>query len=190
MRYAARVSALLLTLAACATPVLAQDRDPLPIFAADLRGFSAGLGQDPVTAAALGVEPDQLPGRGWGGVAGAHLYPLRGQSFALGVGAELILARARAQQENPADGQGVGIIVSQRLDGFSPQLSLNFGHRQGWSYLTAGMGGLSLTSYLGEEAPAAESDRAALDEVLTSIDTYGIRVYLEDGFPDETETLH
>lgn len=35
-----------------------------------------------------------------------------------------------------------------------------------------------------------ESDQAALDEVLSSIAKYGIRVYLENGFPDETHTVH
>jgi len=155
MSAAARVVALLTALAAVATPALAQDRDPLPIFAADLRGFYARFGQDPVTAVGLGVDPDQMPSRGRVGAARADLYPLRGRMIALGVGAEFIISRARAQQENPADGEGVGVIVSQRLKGFSPQLSVNFGHRQGWSYLTAGMGPLSFISYLGDEAPAA-----------------------------------
>lgn len=35
-----------------------------------------------------------------------------------------------------------------------------------------------------------ESDQAAFDEVMASIQKYGIRVYLEDGFPDEDETVH
>lgn len=154
MSFAARAGALLLMLVTGAVPAFAQDRDPLPLFAADLRGFYSGLGQDPVTAADLGVEPDQLPARGWGGVAGAHVYPLRGQSIALGVGGEIMMARGRAQQVNPASGEGVGIIVSQRLLGWSPQVSINFGHREGWSYLSAGMGPLSFESYLGDELPS------------------------------------
>jgi hypothetical protein len=153
---ARRVALLLVSIAAAAVPARAQDRDPIPLFVADLRAFNAGLGQDPVTAADLGVEPGDMPGRGWGAVAGAHVYPLRGRSKALGVGAELVLGRGRAQQENPASGEGVGIIVSQRLRGVSPQLSINFGHRLGWSYLTAGMGPLSFVSYLGDEAPTAD----------------------------------
>ena len=154
MSPAARVGALLIMLLAAGTPLLAQDRDPLPVFAADLRGFYAGLGQDPVTAADLGVDADQLPARGWGGVAGAHVYPLRGRSFALGIGGEVMMARGRAQQVNPATGEEVGIIVRQRIVGMSPQVSLNFGHREGWSYLSAGMGPLSFESYLGDELPS------------------------------------
>ncbi|MGQ2906304.1 MAG: hypothetical protein ACT6RL_22090 [Neoaquamicrobium sediminum] len=34
-----------------------------------------------------------------------------------------------------------------------------------------------------------ESDQAALNEVTASIQKYGIRVYLEDGFPDAEETV-
>jgi hypothetical protein len=33
-----------------------------------------------------------------------------------------------------------------------------------------------------------ESDQAALDEVLATIQEFGIRVYLENGFPDEDAT--
>jgi hypothetical protein len=39
------------------------------------------------------------------------------------------------------------------MRGFAPQLSLNFGHREGWSYLSAGMGPLSLSTYQGQTAP-------------------------------------
>ena len=35
-----------------------------------------------------------------------------------------------------------------------------------------------------------ESDQTALDEVMATIQKYGIRVYLEDGFPDEDEAVH
>lgn len=149
-----RAGLLLVLLVMAAGPSFAQDRDPLPIFAADVRGFYAGLGRDPVTAADLGVEPDQLPSRGLGAVVDAHVYPLRGRSFALGIGGELLMARGRAQQVNPATGEGVGLVVRQRIVSMSPQLSLNFGHRDGWSYLTAGMGPLSFETYLGDDLPS------------------------------------
>lgn len=35
-----------------------------------------------------------------------------------------------------------------------------------------------------------ETDQAALDEVRASIEKYGIRVYLENGFPEEAHTVH
>lgn len=35
-----------------------------------------------------------------------------------------------------------------------------------------------------------ETDQAALHEVMAAIQKYGIRVYVDDGFPEEEETLH
>jgi hypothetical protein len=138
---------------ASAASALAQQQRPLPLAAGDIRLFYAGLGQDPVTANDLSVLPEHLPKRGLGGVAGVHLYPLRGRSIALGLGAELMLARGRAQQKDATTGAPVGLPIEQRLVSLSPQLSLNFGHREGWSDLSAGMGQLSFETFQ-EEAPA------------------------------------
>ncbi|MCC7043739.1 MAG: hypothetical protein IT183_07750 [Acidobacteria bacterium] len=154
MRTAAHAGALLILLLVGTVPTFAQDREPLPIVAADLRGFYSGLGQDSVTAADLGVTPEQLPTRGLGGVAGVHVYPLRGRTMALGVGAEAMIARGRAQQKDATTGDPVGLPVEQRLISMSPQISLNFGHRDGWSYLSAGMGRLSFETFEGALPPA------------------------------------
>lgn len=153
MRIVAIVGALLLALAA---PALAQQAPRLPIVAADLRGFYSGLGQDPVTAEDLGVPATDLPSRGLGGVVGVHLYPLRGRSVSLGIGAELMIARGTSQQKDPVTGDPVGARIEQRLSGLSPQLSLNFGTGDGWSYLSAGMGRLAFETFLGETAPATK----------------------------------
>ena len=155
MSFASRASALGLFYLLSSTPAFAQDPQPLPVVAADLRGFYAGLGRDPVTASDLGVAPDDLPSRGLGGVAGAHLYVLRGRSMTLGVGAEAMIARGRAQRADATTGAPTGDPIEQRLVSISPQLSLNFGHRDGWSYLSAGMGRLSFETFTGEAAPAA-----------------------------------
>ena len=132
----------------------AQRPGPIPAFAADLRGFYSGLGQDPTTAKDLGVEAAQLPKRGPGAVAGVHVYLLRGHKFALGVGGEGLLARGRAQDKD-SNGKPVGLAVQQRIKSLSAQISLNFGSRDGWSYLTAGMGPMIFKTYLGETAPLA-----------------------------------
>lgn len=149
-----RISVGLVALLVCPRVILAQDREPLPIAAVDLRGVPAGFGRDPVTAADLGVVPDALPARGFGGVVGAHLYVLRGKSMAIGVGGEAMFARGRAQAKDVTTGEPVGAPVEQRLSSISPQLSLNFGHREGWSYLSAGMGPLSFETFQGTAAPA------------------------------------
>ena len=137
-----------------AGPAFAQPIRPLPRVAADLRGFYSGLGQDPITAAGLGVEADQLPSRGLGAVAGIHVYPLRGRNVALGIGGEWMVARGRKQQINAATDEPIGLPIEQRLVSLSPQVSLNFGHRDGWSYLSAGMGRLSFETFQGDLPPA------------------------------------
>ncbi len=150
-----RVRVLLVSLLlASAAPALAQQPKPLKPFVFDLRGFYSSLGQDSVTAEQLGVSAASMPGRGPGGVAGLHLYPLRRASFALGLGVEGVLARTRKQDKDATTGDPVGLPITQRMRGFAPQLSLNFGHREGWSYLSAGMGSLSLSTYQGPLAPA------------------------------------
>jgi hypothetical protein len=45
--------------------------------------------------------------------------------------------------------------VRQELKGLSGQVSLNFGDRNGWSYLSGGMGPVTFKSFLGETSPTA-----------------------------------
>ena len=132
----------------------AQVQQPISPYVIDLRGFYSGLGQDLTTAANLGVPAINLPKRGLGGVLGLHVYPLRKKTFALGLGGEFLLARGRAQEKDDTTGDPVGLPIEQRVVSLSPQISLNFGHRGGWSYLTAGMGPLSFETFQGTIAPA------------------------------------
>jgi hypothetical protein len=143
---------LTLLLVTMGVPALAQTRERLPIFVADARGFYTGLGRDPVTAGDLLVAPDEMPNRGFGGVTGVHLYPFRGRSVALGFGGEMIFARGKAVTESAAD-DFPSTIVNQRLFGLSGQFSLNFGYRNGWSYITGGMGPMSFGTYLTDTPP-------------------------------------
>jgi hypothetical protein len=140
-----------------ATLAHAQIKRPIAPFVFDIRAFYAPLGQDPTTAGNLGLQVTDLPTRGLGGVAGLHLYPLRRKTFALGIGAEYLLARGRRTPE-PDDSTtpptpSTKPIVEQRLTSFTPQLSLNFGHREGWSYLTAGSGPMTFETFTGTVAP-------------------------------------
>lgn len=145
----------MLGLVAAAAPVAhAQVQQPISPYVVDLRGFYPGLGQDLTTAANLGVPAIDLPKRGLGGVLGFHVYPLRTKAFALGLGGEFLLARGRAQEKDPTTGEPVGLPIEQRVVSLSPQISLNFGHRGGWSYVTAGMGPLSFETFQGPIAPA------------------------------------
>ena len=71
-----------------AAPVTA-DRPPGP-FALDVRLAMPSFNTGSSLADPLGLRTDQLPSRGWGLDVGAHVYPVRGKRFALGVGAEII----------------------------------------------------------------------------------------------------
>jgi hypothetical protein len=127
---------------------------PIPKVVADLRAFYSGLGQDARTAEELGVTPADLPSRGLGATGGVHFYPYRKNAFAIGIGGELMLARGRKTPTDPVTGEAIGPTVEQRLFSLSPQLSLNFGHRDGWSYLAAGMGPLAFETFKGDLPPA------------------------------------
>jgi hypothetical protein len=134
------------------TPALAQTRQPIPPFVADVRGLFAGLGTDEVTGADLSIDPESLPGRGLGGAVGITIYPIRRTGFALGVGGEGLLAWGSSQ---PVDAAGVpaGPPIERRLQSLAGQLSFNFGHRDGWSYLSGGMGPLLFETFIGDIPP-------------------------------------
>jgi hypothetical protein len=125
---------------------LAQDDDqppgrrPIGFFAADARVAMPAFSQDAETAVQLGVSQENLPGRGFGFVLGAHVYPLRTGIVAIGVGGELMRARGSKTLEPLEEGGPEGPTVRTRFESVSPQVSLNFGAREGWSYVSAGMG--------------------------------------------------
>ena len=140
--------------------------EPIGLFVFDARGVMASLKPSALIAANVGrTEPTDLPGRGFGLSVGAHLYPLRSPRFALGVGADILL-RARGSKTIPAateDGPEGPTIVT-RMTAFSPQVSLNFGRREGWSYVSAGMGPASIVTELADDPfPDAESTPRAMN---------------------------
>lgn len=124
----------------------AQVEEPIGRFAADVRITWARFKEDPGIAAALGVSAANLPTRGLGLVMGAHWYPLRLRGVTVGVGGELLSARdTRTLQPTTEDGEE-GPTVQTRLSSISPQVSLNFGKKDGWSYISAGIGSAGFTS--------------------------------------------
>jgi hypothetical protein len=120
----------------------------IPIAAVDARGVFSFLGKDPITATGLFLAPENLPSKAFGLEGGAHIYPVRGRAWALGVGAEAIVVRNSFEPIDPTTKKPTGDVFKRRLRGVSGQLSVNFGHKAGWSYLTAGLGPMSFESYL------------------------------------------
>lgn len=121
-----------------AEPVCAQTSDPLRGAVADLRLLSttlpSGLGWTPSLASGALV-----PGRGFGVDGGAHVFLGPGQRRRLSVGAMALIAQGRATGVDAP-------TVTTRMVAAAPHLAWNFGHRDGWSYLSGGAGLASVRS--------------------------------------------
>ncbi len=128
------------------SPVIAtaQGLEPIGRFVVDVRGSIPLYGQNEQLAANEGLFPFQLPSRGLGIDVGGHLYPLRWHGITFGVGIRLLTsAGERAAGEN--DPVVDGPTERTTFAAVSPQLSFNFGSKEGWSYLSAGLGSSRLT---------------------------------------------
>ena len=132
-------------------PAAAQtNTDRLPWFVVDAHAATVGLPQ------AEGWVPDLtgtpvFPGRNWGIAGGATVYPFRMGRMTIGVGASLIAGRGSADTVT-VTGSGstavetVTAVVHTAATSLAPQLSLNFGRRLGWSYISAGIGRTKVSS--------------------------------------------
>jgi hypothetical protein len=123
---------------------LAQQEDPIAPFVIDVRGAFMSL-DAAGSAGQIGIDKAQLPSNGLGLEVGAHIYPLRGRVVSLGVGASLLFTRSSKAPEVPEDEEPdpTDPTVRTRIKGFSPQVSLNFGSRRGYSYVSAGIGSMT-----------------------------------------------
>jgi hypothetical protein len=155
MRRAVPAVLILLTFAA---PAAAQQKDPLPVFAGDLRFVFARHKTDPSVAQALGVEPGNLPTHSFGLIGGGEVYVLRGKKIALGAGASMLVAGGSKTLDIQETGGTVtkSPTVQRHFRSIVPDISLNFGHRQGWSYVTAGFLGKSRLYVDRKDAPATD----------------------------------
>ena len=138
------IACQIVAIAAVVSPAYAQQvREPIGRFVVDLRGTSAGLPGDPGWTPVLPADTE-TPSRAFGLDLGAHVYLLRFKSAALGVGATWDIARGTASPPEIPEGTTTpvaqGPSVTTRVTSFAPQVSLNFGHSLGWSYVSAGLG--------------------------------------------------
>jgi hypothetical protein len=140
-----------------ASSASAQEREPLPWFAIDLHAASVGLptaeGWIPVPV--IGDTP--LPGRGFGASVAATAYPFKLGIMTFGFGAAIASGKGTGEALTITTGSGstAGTIVTPvfrtRALHVVPQVSINFGHKLGWSYLSAGIG----TSRIAASADAS-----------------------------------
>lgn len=146
--------------AAGARETAAQPVTPIGPFVVDVRGSLARFKEDAATAEGIGVTAQNLPTRGLGIAAGAHWYPLRRGKITFGLGGELLFAGDRRTVESTSTIATTteGPTVTTRLSAIAPQLSFNFGHGDGWSYISGGSGWARITS---ERKDAPFDERAS-----------------------------
>ena len=155
-----RSTACLLLCLAAAAPAAAQQKEPIGPFAIDFRGAFTRHKAEPSVATDLGVVSANLPSRTFGLVAGAHVYPLRSAKVTLGLGGNLVISRGSRQIDVlAADGKTTtkSPVVRRHFRTFSPEVSLNFGHRNGWSYISGGFFGKSKLYVDRADAPATDA---------------------------------
>jgi opacity protein-like surface antigen len=145
------VAAILLcaTSASSAQDTTQNDR-LLPRAIADARVASVGL---PTSAGWTPAVPagTTVPGRALGFEVGGHLYPVRFKVGAIGFGGTYVFGRDRSSPPaGTASQPAVAPGVTTRLDMLVSQVSLNFGHRLGWSYIGGGLGPAHTTSEVSE----------------------------------------
>jgi hypothetical protein len=105
----------------------------------DFHGTFPKFPGNPQLATSRGLAQSELPGLGVGLYAGAHVYLFRWKAVTVGLGGDMAIGRAHAPSQQ-IGGAEVARAVTERFTHFAPQLSLNFGTGDGWSYLGGGIG--------------------------------------------------
>ena len=167
-------------LAATVSGAAAQDEEPIGRYVIDLRGSKVSLGGNEELASMRGLRPDQLPSRGLAVDLGGHVYFLRWGPVTFGLGASVLSTAAHQPPTVPMPGEPAprfptprsptprepapedatpATVVTTRFTALSPQISFNFGHRNGWSYLGGGLGTSRLNVY--PQQPTTPEQRAS-----------------------------
>jgi hypothetical protein len=157
---AAFVTALLL----CASPAAAQTPSRPGPWALDVRGVTSAVPEDEAFYPRLDSSA-LIPERGFGLDVGAHVYLLNLGASRLGVGAQVINIRGvtkpvSSAPSTPGTPAETGQQVQIDLRIVAPQVSFNFGTREGWSYVSGGIGQTTVvTRTSGAIAGRRESER-------------------------------
>ncbi len=180
----------LLWLGLCSgAPAAAQIAAPGPPgpFVVDVRGAVAAMPQDAAVFPAVPIGTS-MPSLGTGIEIAAHVYPIRLGPMRLGIGASALRIRGAASPATPDSGStstsstasavATGPDVDATFTTLAPQLSLNFGSAQGWSYVSAGVGRAHLktgtSAFGGGQSGVAATLAQSLDSgTRTSINVGG-----------------
>jgi len=148
----------------------------------DVRGGVSTLPVDPTLFPAV-PSGTLIPTSGLGVDVGGHVYLMRLGPARVGIGANFIRAAGRTSQQATTSASGSATTaparpdVETRLTTIAPQLSLNFGSADGWSYLSAGIGPARVrtttTAFQGDGDTTATRERSLESESLRDINFGG-----------------
>lgn len=133
-RSALAAFALVVTTAMTAT---AQTQDPLPRFVVDAQGLFGGMPTSEGWVPAVPIDTP-IPGHGLGIGGGVHVYVLKLGLATFGIGGSALMVRNAGSPFKTTAGVATTPAVTTAVTSLNPQISINFGHRLGWSYLSGG----------------------------------------------------
>ena len=141
---------VVIALLLAAMPAAAQPaKEKIPLFAIDAHAATVGLPQAEGWVPVVSSDTE-LPGRNWGFGGGATIYPFRLGIITFGVGASILKGSGESLTITSGSGSTattrVTPVVHTGVTHLIPQISINFGHKLGWSYLSAGYGRSRVTS--------------------------------------------
>ena len=108
------------------------------------------------------------------------MYLFRARIVSLGVGVAALVARGSATTDAQSTTESVFPEVTTRVRSLTPQISLNFGHRQGWSYLSGGLGRARGASEVSRALTATSPSTVEIGWVRTLNYGGGARWFLGD----------
>jgi hypothetical protein len=154
-----RLYNVVVALALVAAPASAQTTSRPGPWVLDVRGVTSPVPQDAAFYPALDSSA-LVPRRGFGFDIGAHVYLFNLGASRVGVGATVVNIRAVTRPPAAVAAPGSTTTIPPRqsveiaLRHVAPQVSFNFGSRDGWSYLSAGAGPTLVSTKTTEVDPA------------------------------------
>jgi hypothetical protein len=137
------VGGIVVTMVIATGQAAAQTAAPPGPWVADLRGVTSPVPTDAGFYPPLAAT--SVPSRGFGADLGAHIYLWSLKLARIGLGGNFVIVRSTvaapvaATEDETADASAVQrVTLNMRV--IAPQISANFGTRDGWSYLSAGVG--------------------------------------------------
>jgi outer membrane protein with beta-barrel domain len=121
----------------------------------DIRGVTSAVPTDTTFYPTL--TSTIVPSRGFGADLGGHVYLFNLGPARVGFGANVMFVRASVTAPSTTEpGSAAGQHVALTMRVVAPQISFNFGSRDGWSYLSAGLGSGVVNTETAVDSPGKQ----------------------------------